>query len=619
MTNDRIALCLSGGGLRATLFHLGVIRALRECRIDGTRALDRISEVYSVSGGSILAAHMMLRWDLYTGDDAAFAEASKQIYALAQRNIRDRVLRRAVLSALPLRVRNALSDSPVCGRTHWLMGEYDHLLKKARIDEATAAHGPKPRFHLLSTNFRTGELCSFSGDHFEVEGHDGGLSATPCGHLTLSRAVAASSAFPPMFPPMLLDDKLLARPRDDAFLLPLQLSDGGVYDNLGIEKFWRNLDRSPELVRTLIVSNAGSPFRAEATRTFSGIFSRNIRASDILMRRIGKDSEAEIAASDKIDDVVVSLTDAVPGGPLDPAVQQTLRLVRTDLDRFRPELADLLVEHGAAAASQRFAKRGWQGPDAPRIWPNDPAARRRQKDIATRAEARSFVSLPFDWRDWGPLLALWTIAGVLAWSALSIGSAYFAAKAAEDKARQETIELLAQQSDKLAAVTDALRNGRIEQAREILAIAISETQKEQETKEQEVKDQAMADASLLPLPAAVPPPTVAAPAPPPVRTKAPPAASPARVYIQFAGVLTREEIEGLNRSLKANGWNTQGDSGERIASAYGFNEVRYGGNNANAAADLAAAINAAKITSRRVKTTRVPIVGDRNLEVWISK
>ncbi|WP_086735448.1 patatin-like phospholipase family protein [Erythrobacter colymbi] len=619
MADNPISLCLSGGGLRATLFHLGVVRALREHKMGDARLIDRIGEVYAVSGGSILAAHMLLKWDLYTGDDDAFAEAQREIYALAQRNIRDRVLRRAVLSAIPIRLRNLVSGSPLCGRTHWLMGEYDHLLKKARIDEAVEAHGPKPRFHFLSTNFRTGELCSFSGNSFEVEGHDGGLSATSCGHLTLSRAVAASSAFPPMFPPMLLDDKLLARPRDNAFLLPLQLSDGGVYDNLGIEKFWRNLDRDPGLAGTLIVSNAGSPFRAEASRTFSGIFSRNIRASDILMRRIGKDSEAEIAASERVDDVVVSLTDAVPGGPLDPAVQQTLRLVRTDLDRFRPELADLLVEQGAAAATQRFAKRGWEQSGPPPSWPGDAAARQRQKDIASRAEARSFVSLPFDWRDWKPLLALWVIAGVMAWTALSLGQAYFAAKAARNAAQQETIALLGQQSDKLAAVTDALRNGRIEQAREILAIAISETQKEQETKEQEVKDQAIADASLLPLPAAEAPPLAAPAPPPPVKTQAPAVPSPLRVYIQFAGRLTREQIEGLNRSLKANGWNTQGDSGERIASAYGFNEVRYGGNNAAAAAQLAAAINASKLTSRKLRTVRVQIVGDRNLEVWISK
>ncbi len=47
----RIALCPSGGGFRAALFHLGVLRRLHE-----TGVLDQISTISSVSGGSIVAA-----------------------------------------------------------------------------------------------------------------------------------------------------------------------------------------------------------------------------------------------------------------------------------------------------------------------------------------------------------------------------------------------------------------------------------------------------------------------------------------------------------------------------------------------------------------------------------
>ena len=601
MSNTRIALCLSGGGLRATLFHLGVIRALRACTIDGESAISRIRDVYSVSGGSILAAHMMLRWDWYTGDDQAFAEASKEIYALAQRNIRDRVLRRAILSSVPLRIYNLVSASPICGRTHWLMGEYDYLFRKTRIDEAAGEGSGRPKFHILTTNFKTGELCSFSGTEFEVERHSGDPISAPCGHLTLSRAVAASSAFPPMFPPMLLDDGLLARPRDDTFLLPLQLSDGGVYDNLGIEKFWRRFERTPDHVDTVIVSNAGSPFRSEATRTFGGMLSRNVRASDILMRRVGMGAERRIAENDEINDIVISLTDAVADGPLDPAVQQTLRLVRTDLDHFNAELGDLLVEHGASAARQQFARQGWSSPNSHNPWPDSPQARKRQEQVAIRAEARSFISLPFDFRDWLPLLTLWLIAALLVWQATSLGLNYARAKDAERAAAAAKELLLKQQERKLASVSDAVRKGDLDRARQILAIAISDTQVEQEK----------AAAELTPEAAAAP--TDSA-----VTVTAAKVAYPARVYIQFAGSLTREQIMSLNDSLRLNGWKMQGSSGERIASARGLNEVRYAGQNRQAAELLANAINSARITSRPVITREVPIVGNRNLEVWIS-
>src|SRR6185503_1159744 len=44
-------LCLSGGGYRATLYHLGAARRLHELG-----ALNRVDTISSVSGGSIFAA-----------------------------------------------------------------------------------------------------------------------------------------------------------------------------------------------------------------------------------------------------------------------------------------------------------------------------------------------------------------------------------------------------------------------------------------------------------------------------------------------------------------------------------------------------------------------------------
>src|SRR5262245_5552365 len=59
-----IGLSLSGGGFRATLFHLGVIRFLRDAEL-----LPYLTHVFSVSGGSIMAAHLALRWPQYLGDE----------------------------------------------------------------------------------------------------------------------------------------------------------------------------------------------------------------------------------------------------------------------------------------------------------------------------------------------------------------------------------------------------------------------------------------------------------------------------------------------------------------------------------------------------------------------
>src|SRR5262245_41108238 len=82
-----IALCLSGGGYRAAIFHLGALRRLNELGI-----LSHVDTISAVSGGSILAAHLARRvpeWpdpgDCIPDWDARIAEPFKQ---LVRRNIR---------------------------------------------------------------------------------------------------------------------------------------------------------------------------------------------------------------------------------------------------------------------------------------------------------------------------------------------------------------------------------------------------------------------------------------------------------------------------------------------------------------------------------------------------
>src|SRR5579864_8187670 len=53
---NSVGLSLSGGGFRATLFHLGALRRLNEFGI-----LPRLTTVSSVSGGSILNAFLASR------------------------------------------------------------------------------------------------------------------------------------------------------------------------------------------------------------------------------------------------------------------------------------------------------------------------------------------------------------------------------------------------------------------------------------------------------------------------------------------------------------------------------------------------------------------------------
>ncbi|HXW69826.1 MAG TPA: patatin-like phospholipase family protein [Methylocella sp.] len=79
----RIGLALSGGGFRATLFHLGVVRFLFEVDL-----LKPVKLVSAVSGGSILAAHLILNWEKYTGSMKDFDAAAREILDFVQADIR---------------------------------------------------------------------------------------------------------------------------------------------------------------------------------------------------------------------------------------------------------------------------------------------------------------------------------------------------------------------------------------------------------------------------------------------------------------------------------------------------------------------------------------------------
>lgn len=82
-------LALSGGGFRATLFHLGVIRYLCE-----TGRLEEITHIASVSGGSILAAHLVMNWSDYKNKDPrSFGNSAQKIIDFVQRDVRGRVFR----------------------------------------------------------------------------------------------------------------------------------------------------------------------------------------------------------------------------------------------------------------------------------------------------------------------------------------------------------------------------------------------------------------------------------------------------------------------------------------------------------------------------------------------
>lgn len=236
---SRIGLALSGGGFRATLYHLGVVRYLRDANL-----LHQVSHITSVSGGSIMAAHLVLHWDRYTGSEEDYDEVSKEILNFVRMDVRNRVVRRFPMAFVANSLRWVLgrSRSRRLTRPGLLEAHYEKFLFGERcLYELPAV----PQLHILATNVNEGCLCSFTRSGIivqrRVSGHESRFELVPSAIATLPMAVTASSAFPGFFPPLQLTARDVGV--NESRFPPHLFTDGGVYDNLGVRMF-RNIQDS---------------------------------------------------------------------------------------------------------------------------------------------------------------------------------------------------------------------------------------------------------------------------------------------------------------------------------------------------------------------------------------
>lgn len=242
---EGLALCMSGGGYRAMVFHLGALIRLNEAGL-----LRRMRRISSVSGGSITNAVLGLEWkNLAFGPSGVASNLDRVVDKV--RSLADETIDvGAVLGGIFLP--GTISDRVAAAYDkHLFHGATLQDLPDERPDEA-------PRFIIHATNVQTAALWRFAkpamGD-FRV-----GLVRSPT--VKLAKAVAASSAFPPVLSPMELEIDQpveavegadLSRP---PFTKRAVLSDGGVYDNLGLETIFKRFT-------TVLVSDAGGKTEPE--------------------------------------------------------------------------------------------------------------------------------------------------------------------------------------------------------------------------------------------------------------------------------------------------------------------------------------------------------------------
>ena len=347
---EGIALCLSGGGYRAMVFHLGSLIRLNELGY-----LSRVDRVSSVSGGSITAAMLGLKWrDLEFVDGIArrlIEEVVDPIRSFAGVSVDAK----AILSGIFLP--GTIADK--------VERAYDkHLFHGATLQDLP---DDPPRFVINATNVQTGALWRFSKPY--MRDYQVGEVRDP--KVPLAKAVAASSAFPPVLSPARLDVDLdLYSPAEGElhhspeFMNQVFLTDGGVYDNLGLETAWKRY-------RTILISDAGQAMAPDADPGEDWA-SHARRVLDLVDNQVRALRKRQVLGSFKAgarrgtywsvsSDIGRYATPGALHCPLDRTT--ALAQVPTRLSRLSVETQDRLVNWGYAITDA--AVRKWMDPGLP--------------------------------------------------------------------------------------------------------------------------------------------------------------------------------------------------------------------------------------------------------------
>jgi NTE family protein len=353
------ALCLSGGGFRATLFHLGALRRLNEIGL-----LAKLDTVSSVSGGSIMAAFLATRlpWPL-TGPLPAETwerDLAEPVRRFAKQNVRT-----------PAMLRRLLAPWNDSAGVRGLMAIYRRRLSDAKL----SALPERPRFIFCATDLCFG--VNFVFERGRVGDYRLGYLAPPPPDWEIARAVAASSCFPPIFNPLPLDvpaGGFKSRRWGDLRSPDVRLSDGGLYDNLGLEPVWKTH-------RAVLVSDGGAVFTSMSD---GGLFARIGRYVDIvdnqalaLRKRWLISSFLDGTMNGSYWGIGSETSSYARGGPgySEEVVDEIVAPIRTDLDAFSDAEMAALENHGytVAAAAAATHLGALAIPDSPAPTPPHPA------------------------------------------------------------------------------------------------------------------------------------------------------------------------------------------------------------------------------------------------------
>lgn len=335
-------------------------------RLHHTGALHGLDVISSVSGGSIASAWLACRYlSGRRGSAESFADWCWRIDF--QRDVIEpfRTVAGQDLRTFPVLLTWPWNWLWPSTRVNLLRRRYEHFFEGRRLQDLPES----PRFVFCATDLSFGVNWEFS------ERRCGDFQAgylRDHGTISLATAVAASSCFPPLFGPLRLPLRAedFSRGKHDGEFADhlrdrIELSDGGVYDNLGTEPVLKTC-------KQVLVSDAGAPFAFVAGEN---ALRRLLRYASVignqavaLRKRLffqGLHHREFAGAYWNLSD-----RDAGAHGYSTDLCRDVIAHIRTDLDRFTTAEFEVLVNHGyfscldgAEPASRQAEPVPWPFPD----------------------------------------------------------------------------------------------------------------------------------------------------------------------------------------------------------------------------------------------------------------
>jgi NTE family protein len=240
-----IGLALSGGGSRAMAFHLGCLRALHDLEL-----LQEVGALSAISGGSVIGAYYAYTpgksFEEFEADIRRFLRAGffwKSVFEL----LKPQNLFLGLAAGLCAHTQDGVSyvggklrlkHNPQIPRFRSRSDAFETVLRNNLFANLSMASPRRDNLETLigACELRTGTAFRF-GNAKSGDWRHGEMTRTK---IPLSFAVAASAAYPIFLPAF---DRTFEFCKDGVLVQHrVSLTDGGVYDNLGIQVFEPGLD-----------------------------------------------------------------------------------------------------------------------------------------------------------------------------------------------------------------------------------------------------------------------------------------------------------------------------------------------------------------------------------------